>query len=339
MNDRLGEQGYVARAASGTPAPPTTEQRDDVVARLRDAVGAGTLDLDELETRLDVAVRARTTAELARLTADLPVPASTAGATPAVPSAAWAGLGNGVFQIHAVVWALTSLFLMGVWALAGGGYFWPFFPMVGWGIGLGAHYVVASRHEQRKLRRRTRRELEGSNDAARRRPPRPGRRYVAAMFVDVVGSTTLNEAIGDDGWSRLRARHRAVLGEVFSAHDGEEVNVAGDGVLARFDDPVDATRAAVDIQRRLAADREHRDLTPSVRIGVHCGDVVDEGDDVVGTVVNLASRVTAAAAPDEIMVTEHVADVVAPAVSLEDCGLRALKGIDRPRHLFRVDWR
>ncbi len=323
---------------AGAPdaAAPTTEQRDEIVARLRDAVGAGRLGLEELEDRLDAVVRARTSTELVALTADIE-PRSEPDTTPAPTSTAGSmvGLRNGVFQLHALVWALTSILLVGIWGLTTPGeLFWPFFPIAGWGIGVGAHYLMATRYEQRKLRRADRPRALSQ--------PRRGhgrqRRYVAAMFVDIVDSTALNETIGDDGWSRLRARHRKLLDRVFADHGGEEVNVAGDGVLARFDDPRAAAQEAIDIQRRLERTRRERDVALSVRIGIHCGDVVDEGDDVVGTVVNVAARVTGAADPDEIMVTEHMADAIAGAVMVEDRGVRQLKGLSHPRHLFRLDW-
>ncbi|MEZ5144385.1 MAG: adenylate/guanylate cyclase domain-containing protein [Acidimicrobiales bacterium] len=107
----------------------------------------------------------------------------------------------------------------------------------------------------------------------------------------------------------------------------------------RFASPDDAVRCAVAIQQRLAEQRAHDDdPVPSVRMGVHAGEAVHhDGDDLVGRVVNLASRVTDTAAADEILVTEPVADHPAD-VALVDRGLRQLKGFDRPRHLLAVLW-
>lgn len=164
-------------------------------------------------------------------------------------------------------------------------------------------------------------------------------RFVVAMFVDVVGSTGLNEALGDDGWVRVRGRVRSLLRECFEREGGWEVNTAGDGVLARFDSPSGAVSAAVEINRRLALQREETGFAPSVRIGVHSGDVVQDGDDLIGSVVNLASRVTAAADPEQIIVTEHVADHLERSFVTEDRGIHSLKGVSRPRHLLAVRWR
>ena len=167
----------------------------------------------------------------------------------------------------------------------------------------------------------------------------PRRRYVVAMFVDVVGSTGLNEALGDAGWLRVRERLRETLEECFTREGGWVVNTAGDGVLARFDHPNSAACAAVEIQRRLARERHDSGFAPSVRIGIHSGDVVEDGDDLIGSVVNLASRVTGAAEPDQITVTEHVADHLDTSFDTEDRGIHSLKGVTRPRHLLNVAWR
>lgn len=164
-------------------------------------------------------------------------------------------------------------------------------------------------------------------------------RFVVAMFVDVVGSTGLNEALGDDGWVRVRDRVRSLLSECFEREGGWEVNTAGDGVLARFDSPNGAVAAAIEVNRRLARQRDETGFAPSVRIGIHSGDVVEDGDDLIGSVVNLASRVTAAAEPDQIIVTEHVADHLEQSFVTEDRGIHSLKGVSRPRHLLAVRWR
>ena len=164
-------------------------------------------------------------------------------------------------------------------------------------------------------------------------------RFVVAMFVDVVGSTGLNEALGDDGWVRVRERLRDLLRECFEREGGWEVNSAGDGILARFDHPNGAACAAVQILRRLAHQREDTGFAPSVRIGIHSGDAVEVGDDLIGAVVNLASRVTGAGEPDQITITEHVADHLDSSFHTDDRGIHSLRGVSRPRHLLELRWR
>ena len=164
-------------------------------------------------------------------------------------------------------------------------------------------------------------------------------RYVVALFVDVVSSTGLNEALGDEGWVRVRDRLWDLLRECFAREGGWEVNTAGDGMLARFEHPTRAACAAVEILRRLEHQRTETGFAPSVRIGIHSGDVVDAGDDLIGSVINVASRVTAAAEPDDITITEHVADHLDPSIRTEDRGIHTLRGVSRPRHLLAIRWR
>lgn len=341
------------------------DDRQRTVTRLRDAAGDGVLDLDELEERIGAVYSAKTLPELAQLTVDLPQPRP--NVTPAPPPPAKRhpipALQNGGFQHHLTVYVLTIGMLVGIWMLSGFGHFWPFYPAAGWGIGLGSHFMAANRPggdrdrelEQRKRERRQQQELrraEHHTEQAQRRAERHAEtaarssgerdrrtRFVVAMFVDVVGSTGLNEALGDDGWVRVRERVRSLLSECFEREGGWEVNTAGDGVLARFDSPSKAVAAAIEVNRRLQQQRDETGFAPSVRIGIHSGDVVEDGDDLIGSVINLASRVTAAAEPEQIVITEHVADHLERSFVTEDRGIHSLKGVSRPRHLLAVRWR
>jgi class 3 adenylate cyclase len=76
--------------------------------------------------------------------------------------------------------------------------------------------------------------------------------------------------------------------------------------------------------------------SPSIRVGIHAGQVIEDGDDLIGNMVNLAARLTADAEPGQILVTESVADLAGENYSFEDCGLRQLRGLSRPRHVLAV---
>lgn len=351
-----GPSDEVAGDASAGPHA-SDEDRERVVARLRDAAGAGLLDLDELEARLTDTYAARTLPELAPLTADLPEAAPTS--RPTSDRRRSTPMADAAFRGHLTLYLLIIGMLVGIWALGGGGHFWPFYPAAGWGIGLYSHrqaVIVAARRRARRRRRRHGRLPSGDAADRTRHPERAtpvpvepaaveppdtttARRFVVALFVDVVRSTQLNEALGDQGWTSVRRAYHAVVGDCVAEHGGWEVNTSGDGVLVRFEHPEAAAAAAVALLRRLARQRHDTGFSPSVRVGIHSGDAVDDEGDIIGNVVNLAARVTGAADADEILVTEHVADHLGARWATEGRGLHTLKGLARPRHLLALPWR
>jgi class 3 adenylate cyclase len=298
---------------------------------------AGQLGLEELEQRLDTAVRARTIGELAGLVWDLE-PAT--GSEPQVT-----GVRQNVgFRLHAAAYWLTNGLLVGTWALTGHGFFWPFFPAAGWGIALGLHAVCVRSAQERRGRPRPEQPVGSlppttvGPPPTNGPPPQPARRQVVAMFIDVVDSTRLTEVIGDEEWSRIRSRCRTLLRSCYATNGGTEVSAQGDGFLARFGSSRDAVRCGIEVQRRLRNQREDTGFAPGVRIGLHAGEAVEETGDLLGTVINMAARVTTEAQPAEVLVTEAVADQLDGRFELEDRGLRTLKGISRPRHLVAVRW-
>ncbi len=173
----------------------------------------------------------------------------------------------------------------------------------------------------------------------RRASDRSARHWVAVMFTDLVDSTRLTAEVGDEAWAAELKAHRDFVRGKLDRHGGREVSTQGDGFLIRFDDPDAAVACAVELQRSSAKRRARMD-TPHLRVGIHAGEVVHDGDDddLIGQVVNLAARVTDAAARDEILVTEAVVDHLKEHVPTTDRGLHHLKGIDRPRHLLAVVW-
>jgi class 3 adenylate cyclase len=166
----------------------------------------------------------------------------------------------------------------------------------------------------------------------------PGRQWVAVMFTDLVGSTGLAESLGDATWHEVLAQHRQHVRECIDQHHGIEVGTQGDGFLVRFELPDAAVACAISLQREMHASRERGAFVPELRIGIHAGEAVADDNDLVGRVINLASRVTGAAEPGEILVTEPVADHLSPGVALADRGLKPLKGFAQPRHLLAVMW-
>ena len=166
----------------------------------------------------------------------------------------------------------------------------------------------------------------------------PGRQWVAVMFTDLVGSTGLAESLGDATWHEMLASHRQLVRQCVDDHNGTEVGTQGDGFLVRFDTPDAAVSCAITLHRHMHDTRTGGAFVPELRVGIHAGEAVADDNDLVGRVINLAARVTDAADPGEILITEPVADHLSPGVALVDRGLKPLKGFAQPRHLLSVVW-
>jgi class 3 adenylate cyclase len=156
------------------------------------------------------------------------------------------------------------------------------------------------------------------------------------VFTDIVDSTKLVEALGEDKWKKLIAWHDRTLRELIETQGGEVIKQTGDGYFAAFQSASAALEAAVAIQRAL--DR-HEPLAPDVRIGVHTGGAFHRSDDdYAGQGVNTAARIGALAAGGEILVSKESLDggaryALSPSRELE------LKGIEHPVAVCSVEWR
>jgi class 3 adenylate cyclase/TolB-like protein len=127
---------------------------------------------------------------------------------------------------------------------------------------------------------------------------------MAVLFTDIVGSTAYFEKRGDIEGLALVRRHNDLLFPVVAAHRGRIVKTIGDAIMAVFDRAEDGVACAVALQERLASEAvgagEER---IRIRIGVHAGRVLKDGDDVFGDTVNTAARVQGAADAEEIVVS------------------------------------
>lgn len=253
-----------------------------------------------------------------------------------------------LLRAHAVVYTAINSMLVAIWAATGAslGSFWPIWPIITWGAALGIHGGVTAGLRTPRTRHLTEGDwpvLELSDpaddDAWTSHAAGEGtRQWVAVMFIDIVGSTALNDAMGDEAWQRTLFDHRSRVRTAVRGWDGVEVGTAGDGSLARFDTPSDAVLCAIDIQRQIEQLNHRGASAPPVRIGIHAGEAVHSDRDLLGRVVNLASRVADEAGAGEILVTERVADELDADVSVDDRGLRPLKGLAQPRHILAIEW-
>jgi Domain of unknown function (DUF1707)/2TM domain len=125
--------------------------RERVVALLRDAHAEGRLTAEEFDERMGRALAARTYADLADLTADLPRPL----AAP-VPAPSRRDRRREAFLGHLWTYVSVNLLLVAIWALTGGGYFWPIWPMLGWGFAVLSQGLSLTRPRTDRERRRRR---------------------------------------------------------------------------------------------------------------------------------------------------------------------------------------
>jgi class 3 adenylate cyclase len=160
------------------------------------------------------------------------------------------------------------------------------------------------------------------------------------MFTDIVTSTDLVGLIGDEAWAELLGWHDRELRAAFAQHRGEEVKRTGDGFFVAFDSAVDGVDGAVDIQQRLARHRREHGFAPRVRIGLHAAEATRQGGDYTGKGVHVAARVGAAAAAEEILVTEDVVSQLGQArFPISDSRPLTVKGVREPIEVRTVSWR
>jgi class 3 adenylate cyclase len=177
---------------------------------------------------------------------------------------------------------------------------------------------------------------EGSSASAR-----PSKRVTKTfMFTDIVTSTDLIGLIGDEAWGELLRWHDRELRAAFAQHRGEEVNSTGDGFFVAFERASDALECAVDIQRRLTRHRREHGFAALVRIGLHTTEATRKGRDYQGRGVHVAARIGAAAAGEEILVSDvALSGVGPPRFGLSDARQLTLKGVEEPVEVRSVDWR
>jgi adenylate cyclase len=169
--------------------------------------------------------------------------------------------------------------------------------------------------------------------------PDADRRLAAVMFTDLVGFTKLGQR-DEEAALRLRREHQALARPLFVAHGGREVKTLGDGFLVEFPSALESVRCGVAIQEAVAAHNARSTPNPPItlRIGIHLGDVVGEGSDIVGDAVNVASRIEPLAEPGGICVSGPVFDQVRNKLPLplEKLGARHLKNVEFPIDIYRV---
>jgi TolB-like protein len=131
------------------------------------------------------------------------------------------------------------------------------------------------------------------------------------MYTDIVGFTALTQSDEAQTLAVLE-RHNRLLRPIFPRFHGREVKAIGDSFLVEFESALDATNCAIEVQRLLhdynISSRDEWKIT--LRIGIHLGDVVRSGSDILGDAVNIASRLQPLAEPEGVCISQQVYDQV-----------------------------
>lgn len=160
-----------------------------------------------------------------------------------------------------------------------------------------------------------------------------GERILAAvLFTDIVDSTKRVVSLGDQAWRDLLDTNDTAIRRYIGQYGGREIFTKGDEFVAVFGTPTEAIHCA---QRIRAAANE---FGLHIRVGIHAGELEMRGNDVAGVAVHIGSRIQVAAAPDEILVSRTVAELVAGSgLRLVRRGLQELRGVPGSWELWEAE--
>ena len=168
------------------------------------------------------------------------------------------------------------------------------------------------------------------------------RKLAAILVSDVVGYSRLAGADEDRILARLRTLRSDVIDPIISVYHGRIVKRTGDGAIVEFRSVVDAVRCAIEVQTAMVERNAEVPAEKRIefRLGVHLGDVVEEGDgDLMGDGVNIAARLQSVAKPGTICLSEDAYRQVKSRLDLKvsDLGATPLKNIAEPVRVYSLE--
>jgi class 3 adenylate cyclase len=164
------------------------------------------------------------------------------------------------------------------------------------------------------------------------RPVRePERVLSTVLFTDIADSTAHAARVGDARWKLMLREHQALVDRELGRHRGQLVKTIGDGLLATFDGPARAVRAARALVHGLA------EIGKPIRAGLHTGEIELLEDDIGGLAVHIGARISALARPGEVLVSSTVRDLtVGSGLEYDERGEHQLKGVPGTWKLFAL---
>ena len=165
------------------------------------------------------------------------------------------------------------------------------------------------------------------------------RRLAAIVAADVVGYSRLMGVDETGTLSAMRAHRAELIDPKIAEHGGRIVKTMGDGLLLEFPSVVNATQCVIDVQQGVAARNEGTDEDKRItfRVGVHLGEVVIDGDDILGDGVNVAARLEGVCEADGVALSGTAYENIAGRIDAAfiDTGEQALKNIARPVRVWQ----
>ncbi len=259
------------------------------------------------------------------------------------------------FKTHLTFYLLVNALMIGIWAASGGGYFWPVWVILGWGIGLAAHasplFAGSSQRQATPGSEATAPHLRdaptsvhamASSVGSERPSLRPATApdgTVTILFTDIEGSTRLNERLGDVQWLELLRAHHVIVRELVHQHGGFEVKAQGDGFMIAFPSARRAVQCACAIQEAIDSQLgDHADTPIRLRIGLHTGEAIREESDFYGKNIVLAARIAGRARGGEILASSVVKELTESAGDLHFENERELEldGLAGTHTVYRV---
>lgn len=158
------------------------------------------------------------------------------------------------------------------------------------------------------------------------------------VFTDIVGSTPLVEALGDDAWQELIRWHDQTLRAIFNRYGGTEVRQTGDGFFVAFEEASAAIEAAVAVQRSLGEHRRGHGFAPQVRIGLHEAEASTRAIDFAGRGVHEAARIGSIAGGGQILASVNTVQSATTRFPISTPRPVTLKGVSQPVDVVTIEW-
>jgi class 3 adenylate cyclase len=162
---------------------------------------------------------------------------------------------------------------------------------------------------------------------------------VTIMFSDIEGSTAMADRLGDARFMDVLREHNAIIREQVKVHGGFEVKSEGDGFMVAFQSAGKALACAAATQKALATRNDTAEEPVRVRMGLHAGEVIKEGEDFFGRNVIMAARVASQANGGEILTSGVVKALLSGSnVAWGDSRKVELKGLSGEHEIWAVEW-